>query len=91
MGLKPIGPGFRREVDAFLAVTGAKSSELGREVSGNPSFVSWLRRGGSPRLATVDKARAWMERAASVEEVRSGPWRPVTRRSRKTSSREITT
>ena len=61
MGLEPIGPGFRREVDAFLAVTGAKSSELGREVSGNPSFVSWLRRGGSPRLATVDKARAWIE------------------------------
>ena len=71
MGLEPIGPGFRREVDAFLAVTGAKPSELGREVSGNPSFVSWLRRGGSPRLATVDKARAWMERAASAEEVQA--------------------
>ena len=71
MGLEPIGPGFRREVDAFLAVTGAKSSELGRAASGNPSFVSWLRRGGSPRLATVDKARAWMERAASAEEVRA--------------------
>ena len=71
MGLEPIGPGFRREVDAFLAVTGAKSSELGREVSGNPSFVSWLRRGGSPRLATVDKARAWMERAVSAEEFRA--------------------
>ena len=71
MGLEPIGPGFRREVDAFLAVTGAKSSELGREVSGNPSFVSWLRRGGSPRLATVDKARAWMVGAASAEEVRA--------------------
>ena len=71
MGLEPIGPGFRREVDAFLAVTEAKSSELGREVSGNPSFVSWLRRGGSPRLATVDKARAWMVGAASAEEVRA--------------------
>ena len=71
MGLEPIGPGFRREVDAFLAVTGAKSSELGREVSGNPSFVSWLRRGGSPRLATVDKARAWMVGGASAEEVRA--------------------
>ena len=71
MGLEPIGPGFRREVDAFLAVTGAKSSELGREASGNPSFVSWLRRGGSPRLATVGKACAWMERAASAEEVQA--------------------
>ncbi len=70
MGLEPIGPGFRREVDAFLAVTGAKASELGREASGNPSFVTWLRRGGSPRLATVDKARAWMERVASAGEVR---------------------
>ena len=71
IGLEPIGPGFRREVDAFLAVTGAKSSELGREVSGNPSFVTWLRRGGSPRLATVDKARAWMVDAASAEEVQT--------------------
>ena len=56
MGLEPIGPGFRREVDAFLAVTGVKSSELGRAVSGNPSFVTWLRRGGSGR-ANKSKAR----------------------------------
>ena len=33
--------------------------------------MSWLRRGGAPRLATVDKARAWMEHAASAEEVRA--------------------
>ena len=60
MGMDPVGPAFRREVETFLAATGVKLSELGRGVTGNPSFVAWLRRGGSPRLATVDAARAWM-------------------------------
>ena len=71
MGLAPMGSTFRREVDAFLVVTGVKASEFGREINGNPSFVTWLRRGGSPRLSTVDKARAWMERTASAEEIKA--------------------
>ena len=70
MGLAPMGPTFRREVDAFLAVTRVKASELGRAVTRNPSFVTWLRRGGSPRLVTVDKVRAWMEDNASAEQLR---------------------
>ena len=71
MGLEPIGPAFRREVEAYLAVTGIKASEFGREVTNNPSFMNWLRRGGVPRLPTVDKARAWMATNASVEEARA--------------------
>ena len=71
MGLEPIGPAFRREVDAFLAVTGVKPSELGREASGNPSFMTWLRRGGSPRLATVDRVRAWMTAHAGAADARA--------------------
>ena len=71
MGLEPIGPVFRREVEAFLAVTGFKASEFGQEVNGNPTFMTWLRQGGSPLLSTVDKTRAWMKRAASAEETRA--------------------
>ena len=70
MGLEPIGPAFRREVEAFLAVTGIKASEFGREVTNNFSFMNWLRRGGVPRLPTVDKARAWMAANANEEEAR---------------------
>ena len=71
MGIEPMGPAFRREVDAFLAVTGVKPSELGREASGNPSFMTWLRRGGSPRLATVDRVRAWMTAHAGAADARA--------------------
>ena len=68
MGEAPFGPAFRREVEAFLAVTGVKSSEFGRGVTGSPSFVTQLRQGASPRLGTVDKARAWMSENASEAE-----------------------
>ena len=71
MELEPIGPAFRRGVEAYLAVTGMKVSEFGREVTNNPSFMNWLRRGGVPRLPTVDKARAWMEGNANAEEARA--------------------
>ncbi len=72
MGLEPMGPVFRREVEAFLAVTRVKSSEFGRGVTGSPSFVTQLRHGASPRLSTVDKARAWMRKHSSEAE-----WRAV--------------
>ena len=68
MGFPPLGPAFRREVEAFLAVTGTKVSVLGEEAAGNPSFVGRLRRGASPRLSTVDRVRAWMAANANVEE-----------------------
>ena len=36
MGLAPLGPGFRREVEAFLEETGARASVLGAEAAGRP-------------------------------------------------------
>ena len=60
MGHEPVGQRFRDEVEAFLAVTGAKRSEFGREVNGNRSFATWLLNGGLPRLDTMDKAHAVM-------------------------------
>ncbi len=60
MGHEPVGQRFRDEVAAFLAVTGMKRSEFGREVNGNRSFVTWLLDGGLPRLATMDEAHALM-------------------------------
>lgn len=64
----PLGPAFRREVRAFLKVTGIKVSEFGRGVTGNPSFGAWLLGGGSPRLATLAGARVWMAAQASPAE-----------------------
>ena len=71
MGESPLGPVFRREVEAFLAVTGTKPSVLGEEATGNPSFVGRLRRGSSPRLATLDRVRAWMAGHANEDELRA--------------------
>ena len=68
MGLAPLGPGFRREVEAFLAVTGVKASILGELAADNRSLVGRLRRGASPRLRTVDRVRSWMAAHASAEE-----------------------
>lgn len=68
MGHPPLGPAFRREVEAFLEETGARASVLGVEAAGNRSFVGRLRRGASPRLRTVDRVRAWMAAHAGVEQ-----------------------
>lgn len=74
MGLEPVGPGFRREVEAFLTVTRFKVSVFGEMAVRDPSFVPRLRKGVSPTLATADRVRTWMathasdrERAALVE------------------------
>ncbi len=60
MGEAPIGPAFRREIEAFLSVTRTKAYLLGLDAAGDPSFVARLRKGVSPRLATIDRVRAWM-------------------------------
>ena len=69
MGRPPLGPAFRREVEAFLEVTGAKVSVLGAEAAGNRSLVGRLRQGASPTLRTVDRVRTWMAAHASAEEM----------------------
>ena len=58
IGAEPAGPALRREVDAFLKVTGTKRSVPGVRAARDPSFVSRLRRGASPRLATVERVQA---------------------------------
>ena len=60
MGAAPVGPGFRREVEAFLNESRTKPYVFGEQAAGDPSFVERLRRGVSFRLATVDRVRAWM-------------------------------
>ena len=60
MGEPPFGPWFRCEVETFIAITGSKAHWLGHYAASDPSFVSRLRRGASPRLSTVDRVRAWM-------------------------------
>ena len=76
MGEPPAGPAFRGEVEAFLAVTGVKRSLLGREATGNPSFVAQLLGGVSPKLATVEAVRASMKSHAGADE-----WREIRARS----------
>ena len=68
MGEPPAGPAFLGEVEAFLSVTGIKRSLMGSGATGNPSFVTQLRKGLSPTLATVADVRAWMASHASAEE-----------------------
>ena len=60
MGEPPFGPWFRCEVETFIAITGSKAHWLGHYALNDPSFVSRLRRGASPRLSTVDRVPAWM-------------------------------
>ena len=60
MGAPPVGPAFRREVEAFLAHSRTKPYVFGEQAAGDPSFVERLRRGVSFRLVTVDRVRAWM-------------------------------
>ena len=66
MGLAPIAPAFRREVEAFLGATGTKAYVFGALAVGDPSFVDGLRRGASFRLATVARVWVWMAGHACV-------------------------
>ena len=65
IGEAPIGPMFRREVEAFLSVTGKRSITPGLKAAGDPTFVARLRKGSSPSLATIQKVRAWMRETSS--------------------------
>ena len=70
IGLEPIGPRFRREVEAYLAVTRAKATAVSQAAVKNRSFIGRLQKGSSPRLKTVDRMRAWMKRNATAEQWR---------------------
>ena len=64
MEIAPIGPRFRREVEAFLIVTGTSPTVLGSRAIGRSSFVRELRSGASPTLDSVERVRTWMHGAA---------------------------
>ena len=51
---------FVAQVEDFLKRTGIKPSEFGRQAVGDKAFITNLRRGRSPTLATVDKVLAFM-------------------------------
>ena len=53
---------FAAEIEAFLTASRMKPSDLGREAIGDPSFVTRLRQGRSPSLATADKVRSFIGR-----------------------------
>ena len=60
--MKTFSEHFLGRVEAFLATSGAKASEFGRQTVGDPSFVVNLRRGRSPTLVTADKVIAYIQR-----------------------------
>ena len=64
MDIAPIGPRFRRELEAFLVVTRTRPTLLGTRAIGKSSFVRELRSGASPTLDNVERVRSWMHGAA---------------------------
>ena len=64
MDVAPIGPRFRREVEAFLIVTRTRPTLLGTRAVGKSSFVREFRSGASPTLERVERVRSWMHGAA---------------------------
>jgi predicted transcriptional regulator len=60
--MRTISEQFLSRVEAFLAESGLKSSEFGRQSIGDPNLMVNLRRGRSPTLATADKVLAYIEK-----------------------------
>ena len=60
--MRTISEQFLSRVEAFLADSGLKSSEFGRQSIGDPNLMVSLRRGRSPTLATADKVLAYIEK-----------------------------
>ena len=60
MGIAPIGPRFRQEIEAFFIVTRTKPTVLGTKAVGKSSFVRELRGGTSPTLESAHRVRTWM-------------------------------
>lgn len=53
---------FLRRVEVALAASRMKPTDFGREAVADPGFVTQLRRGRSPSLATADKVLAFIDR-----------------------------
>ena len=74
MEIAPIGPRFRREVEAFLIVTGTSPTVLGSRAIGRSSFVRELGSGMSPTLDSIERVRCWMHGAADDFQRRGIAW-----------------
>ncbi|MCY4405478.1 MAG: helix-turn-helix domain-containing protein [Rhodospirillaceae bacterium] len=72
MGLEPIGPRFRCEVETYLEITGANRSAPGEQALNDTAFVGRLFDGLAPQLETVDKLRAWMRDSS-----KPGEWQRI--------------
>jgi hypothetical protein len=58
---RTISEHFAARVEAFLAASGFKPTEFGRQAIGDAAFILNLRRGRSPTLATADKVLAFID------------------------------
>ncbi len=74
MEVAPIDPRFRREVEAFLIVTGTSPTVFGRRAIGRSSFMLELGSGMSPTLDIVKRVRSWMHGAADDFQRRGIAW-----------------
>jgi hypothetical protein len=63
-------------VETFLATSGLKVSEFGRQAVGDPSFVSNLRRGRTPTLVTADRVMAFIAQLEAEAAKGGGKRRP---------------
>ena len=59
--MKNLTKEFERRMTAFLRRTRMSASEFGERAVGDRKFVGDVRRGRSPRLATVERVLAFME------------------------------
>ena len=74
MGIAPIGPRFRREVEAFLTVTRTRPTTLGTKAVDRPAFVRELNTGASPTLESVHRVRSWMHGFANESDRLAITW-----------------
>ncbi len=68
MGELTFRPVVLCEIEAFLAITGAKAWLLGERAVRQRGFVKGLADGASPLLRTVDRLRRWMRRMLLPEQ-----------------------
>jgi len=65
--MRTISEQFLSRVEDFLASSGLKPSEFGRQAVGDPSLIVNLRRGRSPTLATADRILSFIERVEAEQ------------------------
>ncbi|SEN67515.1 hypothetical protein [Bradyrhizobium sp. OK095] len=62
MKLHPTIAQLVAEIDAFLAAKGMTQTDFGLLSIGDPNLYRHLKNGRNPRLGTMDRIRAFMER-----------------------------